>query len=595
MNSPSYRNIAYPNPTEHSFEKRLFRTFEDALPPPPSFRRTYISTVKPDLSMKGWFKDVCFATTKESEGSHKKLEDYKGPTTFIVPGNHDWYDGLNTYSRYILHRDWIGGWLMPQQRSYFANKLPGGWWIFGMDCALSADIDIEQFKFFAEIADTCVGPSDAVIIINHEPHWVTDFDNQKSVDELSERNIVELMEYHLAGKVRLRLSGDLHHYTRHVPVSSNQNKVNRARAHSFDGAKSSTKRKISNDTNAVAPFVEENKPHLIVSGGGGAFMHGTNTYSKDIKVGPKQYKYTRVAAFPNEKVSAYIGWLNMYHFRWRNWRCDFIFAITYMVLVSSLLPLCGIYDDYDRFNPEHEISKVPLWVIKKIGFLIIRVFSTERLSLVCCCMVMIGTHSLTAHEQNMRPVTRVIWGLVHALGHITCALLCLLFVQCLAEWVVKEGIVNILEERHTILEPETGLSASIYQEYKTHFYPLLQKLAYSRASDALDSSTPTKFSISIVIDTIRDCWRFLFTHIPLLKFSLKLFDLPSIIAQNHHDMCESLCKDGMECTLSHDIIRFRYIPRSTFYPYIMAVGLYFIFLAVPCAGTSVLLFISKKI
>jgi hypothetical protein len=50
-------------------------------------------------------------------------------------------------------------------------------------------------------------------------------------------------------------------------------------------------------------------------------------------------------------------------------------------------------------------------------------------------------------------------------------------------------------------------------------------------------------------------------------------------------MCEALCKDGMECMFSHDYIRFQYIPRSTFYPYLFAIGLYFVFLAVPLAGS----------
>jgi len=40
-----------------------------------------------------------------------------------------------------------------------------------MDCALSSDIDIEQYNFFADVADNVIGPDDAVIIVNHEPHW----------------------------------------------------------------------------------------------------------------------------------------------------------------------------------------------------------------------------------------------------------------------------------------------------------------------------------------------------------------------------------------------------------------------------------------
>lgn len=53
--------------------------------------------------------------------------------------------------RYICHRSWLGGWFMPQKKSYFALQLPQGWWIFGFDLALHLDIDIYQFKFFSEL------------------------------------------------------------------------------------------------------------------------------------------------------------------------------------------------------------------------------------------------------------------------------------------------------------------------------------------------------------------------------------------------------------------------------------------------------------
>ena len=332
-------DLAYPEPTEHSYEKRFFRTFEDALPPPPSFRRTKIATNKLDICVKGWNEDSCFgdSAVEDNEESHDMHAHYKGPSTFVVPGNHDWYDGLATYTRFILCRDFLGGWLMPQQRSYFAIKLVEGWWIFGLDCALAADIDIEQFKFFADVADNAVGPSDSVIIVNHEPHWVTDHDTGKSGDELSERNIGELMENHLRGKVRARLAGDLHHYTRHVPVKSTAQEP-RKRSRSFSVEPPSRLRSENNRgrIERVEPFTEENKPELIVSGGGGAFLHGTNTFDKDIKVGPKQQDYSRVAAYPNENISAYLGWLNMYHFRWRGWRCDLIFAMMYLGMGKEL-------------------------------------------------------------------------------------------------------------------------------------------------------------------------------------------------------------------------------------------------------------------
>ncbi len=41
---------------------------------------------------------------------------------------------------------WLGGWVLPQEKSYFALKLPHGWWVFGVDLALVGDIDICQLR-----------------------------------------------------------------------------------------------------------------------------------------------------------------------------------------------------------------------------------------------------------------------------------------------------------------------------------------------------------------------------------------------------------------------------------------------------------------
>ena len=74
------------------------------------------------------------------------LEQYAGPSCFAIPGNHDWIDGLETYQRHIQHRGWLGGWLLPQDNSYFALRLPQGWWLFGLDLALLDDIDMCQCR-----------------------------------------------------------------------------------------------------------------------------------------------------------------------------------------------------------------------------------------------------------------------------------------------------------------------------------------------------------------------------------------------------------------------------------------------------------------
>jgi hypothetical protein len=132
---------------------------------------------------------------------------------------------------------------MPQTRPYFSIQLPQGWWVFGIDLALDDDIDLEQFKFFARIATEKMKEGDAVIIMTHEPFWILDPMCHKKPQDLSEKYLRELCETHLLGKVKLRIAGDLHHYTRHSPDSG-------------EG------------------------PELIVAGGGGAFLHPTHTVSE---------------------------------------------------------------------------------------------------------------------------------------------------------------------------------------------------------------------------------------------------------------------------------------------------------------------------
>ena len=58
-------DLAYPEPNEYNYEKRFFRTFEDAMPPPASFRRAAISTFKPALTNIGW--RGCFEEDKAAD------------------------------------------------------------------------------------------------------------------------------------------------------------------------------------------------------------------------------------------------------------------------------------------------------------------------------------------------------------------------------------------------------------------------------------------------------------------------------------------------------------------------------------------------
>ena len=79
------------------------------------------------------------------------------------------------------------------------------------------------------------------------PHWVLNEYENHSKDSEKEANLTELIRTHLKDRVKLRLAGDLHHYTKHVPTNG---------SYSVPSHEPTT-----------------TSPTLIVSGGGGAVSH----------------------------------------------------------------------------------------------------------------------------------------------------------------------------------------------------------------------------------------------------------------------------------------------------------------------------------
>lgn len=337
-------DLAYPHPDPESYETRLWRCFEYAMKPPAEYDPAAISTgagarVPPN----------CAA-----------LKDYDGPTVFAVPGNHDWFDGLNTFTRYICHRDWLGGWFLPQKTSHFCLQLPHGWWLFGVDLALEDDVNMEQFALFQTIAETRMAPTDQVILVTHEPRWLLDVYEQRAA---SEEKLAFLVHNVLAGRVAIRLAGDIHNYSRHslthivplppkptapvVPPPPVQRTPPSSRVTSprmgpsiLGRRPSFTRQKILSPTRKhfphmypddepespqdplsssalLQPLVEADdgaamsglsqRPaeHLIVAGGGGAFLHPTHA-PKCTTLKANGGVYEQQTCYPPVHVSRYV-------------------------------------------------------------------------------------------------------------------------------------------------------------------------------------------------------------------------------------------------------------------------------------------------
>ncbi|XP_078432771.1 uncharacterized protein LOC144704284 [Wolffia australiana] len=279
-------DLAYPNPSTFTYERRLFCPFESALQPPSWYRPEHIAIDKPELPV-----------------GVKDLKSYHGPQCFIIPGNHDWFDGLNTFIRYVCHKSWLGGWMVPQKKSYFALQLPKGWWVFGLDQALHGDIDVYQFKFFADLSQNKIKENDSVIIMTHEPNWLLDW----YWNENTGKNVAHLIRDYLKGRCKLRMAGDLHHYMRHSSVSTDR-----------------------------SPHV----PNLLVNGCGGAFLHPTHVFRKFTKFQGTSYECQ--ATYPSFDDSNRMALGNILKFRKKNWQFDIIGGIIYFILVFSMFPQCNL-------------------------------------------------------------------------------------------------------------------------------------------------------------------------------------------------------------------------------------------------------------
>ncbi|XP_073394214.1 uncharacterized protein [Physcomitrium patens] len=370
-------DLAYPNPSAFSYERRFFRPFEYALQPPPWYRPEHIAVSKPELP----------------EGV-KSLEDLEAPQCFAIPGNHDWFDGLDTFMRYICHRSWLGGWLLPQSKSYFALKLPHGWWIFGLDQALHGDIDIFQFKYFSNIAKNEVGENESIIIMTHEPNWLLDWYWENSTG----KNVSHLIQEHLKGRCRLRLAGDLHHYMRHSISGGAQN-------------------------NCIE--------HLLVNGQGGAFLHPTHIFAKFQDF--QGNKYEKIAAYPTMRQSERIALGNILKFRRKNWQFDVIGGIVYFVLVFSMFPQCELNEIFN--NGDIRGILIAFW--RTMGQAFIQMVEHSYVS-------MTGTLVLLALAVSFVPVKvsrskRIIIGFLHVTLHLVSAMVLMLLLEIGIETCIRHN------------------------------------------------------------------------------------------------------------------------------------------------------------
>lgn len=176
---------------------------------------------------------------------------------YAIPGNHDWYDGLIAFSHLFARRTYAAPHLAStvrsgkiiarrqtrQVRSYFALKLPNGWWLWGTDSQLEGFIDQPQVDYFRFVAQHWMEPGSKLILCVGQPAWsyVDPDDPHKAFNSFAflSRLAVDARDSDgrlMRHQLKLVLTGDAHHYSRYV----------------------------------------EGDVHYVTAGGGGAFLHPTH-------------------------------------------------------------------------------------------------------------------------------------------------------------------------------------------------------------------------------------------------------------------------------------------------------------------------------
>lgn len=221
-------------------------------------------------------------------------DDTPTPSIFAVPGNHDWYDNLVSFTNLFSYKDCFAGWRTQQERSYFALKLPHGWWLCGVDIQLGSDIDRPQLEYFRKVAAEEMNQTDKILLCIAEPHWIysTLYSKYKR-DVYNERNLTLLEEQVFGRRISVFVAGDLHHYRRHARPDGIQK---------------------------------------IISGGGGAFLHPTH----GANVEELSNGFKLMESYPKKEVSRKLAWRNL-RFSWLNPWFGVVSGFFYMMTAWSVM------------------------------------------------------------------------------------------------------------------------------------------------------------------------------------------------------------------------------------------------------------------
>jgi len=219
--------------------------------------------------------DAVYPVPKAEEYENRMIGPYRSalpcvrgeaPELFAIPGSHDWYDGLFNFTSIFCRNRWIGGWRTRQRRSYFALKLPNGWWLWGIDIQFGACVDEVQLQYFADVAVDQVQRGDRIVLCMSK-----EVESGRKGGEIHSDRDLEYLEREIiqpaGAQLLVYLKSGKHYYSR---------------------------------------YEEQDGPrHHIESGGGGAFLHPTHNLPEriDLPGADGVSAYRRARTYPSAAVS----------------------------------------------------------------------------------------------------------------------------------------------------------------------------------------------------------------------------------------------------------------------------------------------------
>ncbi|HHI82688.1 MAG TPA: metallophosphoesterase, partial [Rhizobiales bacterium] len=304
-------------------------------------------------------------------------------TLYAIPGNHDWYDGLHAFGDVFCRqgRPFPGfeaarfSHLKPRQaNSYFALKLPHGWWLCGIDIQLNNRIDPPQYDFFESVAKK-ISKGEQIILCAPTPSWVRETSGNPGASKL----LATMMQVLSAGggEIRLVLTGDLHHYSRYE----------------------SADRRLT----------------LITAGGGGAFLHPTHKLPAKAKIGKRggpAREFSKVECYPLPEVSQKLAWRNLL-FPFYNPDFALTLGAIYVLLswflvtrqIGGNAALTSLFTDI--YSGTH-----------KIGDTVVQFFDAIPKSPEFAIFVTAFTAAFIAFNLTRNVAARIGFGVLHTLAHI---------------------------------------------------------------------------------------------------------------------------------------------------------------------------------